>query len=145
MGINGVSHLVNGKTLAGERGFSACQVGNINHTNVGRDTIAKLNNNDITRNNILSRDLSCLSIANYFGFTGKHSLESVGGLFGRPFLHDTDPGIEGNDKDDECYFEPVGDGIFGRLGGEGLGATDDGDNDKNTDENIVDLFPDATK
>jgi hypothetical protein len=62
------------------------KVGHLNHTNISRNAVTKVDNDDITRYNLIGGDTLVLAIAADLGVAGKHGLQCVSCLLSGSFL-----------------------------------------------------------
>ena len=100
--LNGFNSLVNGNSFSSQSSFQGSQVGDFQHTQVSRDTVSQSKLDNISRNNLVSRDLDILSITDKQSIRGKHGLQGISSLFSRTFLHDTNCCVQPDFENKKC-------------------------------------------
>mmetsp|Transcript_3554 Transcript_3554/g.5369 ORF Transcript_3554/g.5369 Transcript_3554/m.5369 type:complete len:478 (-) Transcript_3554:239-1672(-) len=106
--VDGRDDLINGHSLSSKGGFSTSKVGGLNDTHIGRTTVSKREDDDISRDNVNGGDHNFPSTTNDTGVGGKHVLEGLCGLLGRSLLKDTNEGVDCNYGGNESDLHPGG-------------------------------------
>ena len=101
--------------LTGEGRFGNLQTGGVNQPGVGGDRRARLQDQDVTRDDVSCRDLDQVTVATNSHAGHCHQLECLNRSLGPVLLHEAESGIEDHDHQDH-------DGVVHGHAGQGQAA-----------------------
>jgi len=93
--------------LAGERGFIAAQLLDLQQPQVGRHAVARGQQHHIAGHQVCSVDLLALAIAQHHGMRRQHGADGIQRRFGLALLHKADGGIDQHRRQQHTGVHPV--------------------------------------